>query len=216
MSPALIVGNPRMPLLTICGVQLRPRALAAAEESSRWLAARVGAEALAGEQATERRVRSDAGGARLIHLETHGFAYENEAGARASFVTLTSDSGATPPPEADGLLTVGEVLDELPRLHAELVVLGACQTGLGDLKDAEGTVGLQRAFLAKGARSTLVSLWTVDDRASSALLRAFYQQWLDAGRSKSEALRRAQETVRGTPEFEQPRFWAAFVLAGAD
>ena len=103
MSPALIVGNPRMPLLTICGVQLRPRALAAAEESSRWLAARVRAEALAGEQATERRVRSDAGGARLIHLETHGFAYENEAGARASFVTLTSDSGATPRPEADGL-----------------------------------------------------------------------------------------------------------------
>ena len=61
------------------------------------------------------------------------------------------------------MLTVGEVLDQLPRLRAELVVLGACQTGLGDLKDAEGTVGLQRAFLAEGARSTLVSLWDVDD-----------------------------------------------------
>jgi CHAT domain-containing protein/tetratricopeptide (TPR) repeat protein len=217
MTPALIVGNPRMPLLTVCGVQLRPRGLPAAEESSRWLADRLTADALIGDRATERRTRADAEGARLIHLETHGFAYENEAGARASFVALTSDSGVTtPPPEGDGMLTVGEVLDQLPRLRAELVVLGACQTGLGDLKDAEGTVGLQRAFLARGARSTLVSLWTVDDRASSALLREFYQQWLGGGVSKSEALRRAQDAVRRTPGFEHPRFWAAFVLAGAD
>ena len=93
-----------MPLLTICGVQLRPRGLAAAEESSRWLAGHGAADALVGEQATERRVRAEAGGARLVHLETHGFAYENEAGARATFVALTSDSGATePPPEGDGM-----------------------------------------------------------------------------------------------------------------
>lgn len=217
MRPALIAGNPRMPLLTICGVRLRPRGLAAAEESSRWLARHVGADALVGGRATERRVRADAGGASLIHLETHGFAYENEAGARASFVALASDSGAAAPAaEGDGVLTVGEVLDELPRLRAELVVLGACQTGLGDLKDAEGTVGLQRAFLAKGARSTLVSLWTVDDRASSALLREFYEQWLAGGTSKSEALRLAQDSIRRTQGFEHPRFWAAFVLAGAE
>ena len=217
MTPALVVGNPRMPLLTICGVRLRPRGLAAAEESSRWLAGQVTVDALVGERATERRVRADAPGARLIHLETHGFAYENEAGARASFVALAADSGATEPsPEGDGMLTVGEVLDQLPRLRSELVVLGACQTGLGDLKDAEGTVGLQRAFLARGARSTLVSLWTVDDRASSALLREFYQRWLADGTSKSEALRQAQDSVRRTPGFEHPRFWAAFVLAGAE
>ena len=130
LSPALVVGNPRMPLLTICGVQLRPRGLAGAEESSRWLARQVKSDALTGEQGTERRVRADAGAAHLIHLETHGFAYENEAGARATFVALSSDSGAAePPPEGDGMLTVGEVLDQLPRLGAELVVLGACQTG---------------------------------------------------------------------------------------
>ena len=186
LRPALIVGNPRMPLLTICGVQLRPRSLAGAEESSRWLAREVGAAALVGEEATERRVRADAGGSRLIHLETHGFAYENEAGARATFVALSSDSGATePPPEGDGMLTVGEVLDGLPRLHAELVVLGACQTGLGDLKDAEGTVGLQRAFLAKRARSTLVSLWTVDDRASAALRQSSTSSGWAAGSARA-------------------------------
>jgi CHAT domain-containing protein len=114
------------------------------------------------------------------------------------------------------MLTVGEVLGQLPRLQAELVVLGACQTGLGNLKDAEGTVGLQRAFLAKGARSTLVSLWTVDDSASSVLLREFYEEWLTGGVSKSEALRRAQTALRSTRRFEDPRFWAAFALAGAD
>jgi CHAT domain-containing protein len=216
LRPALIVGNPRMPMLTICGVRLRPRGLRAAEESSRWLAGRLAADAIVGEQATERRVRAEAAGARLVHLETHGFAYENEAGARASFVALTSDSGAVPPPQGDGMLTVGEVLDQLPRLQAELVVLGACQTGLGNLRDAEGTVGLQRAFLAKGARSTLVSLWNVDDAASAALLREFYERWLTAGVSKSEALRQAQDTVRRTEGFEHPRFWAAFVLAGAE
>lgn len=217
MRPAVIVGNPRMPMLTICGVRLRPRVLPAAEESSRWLAGRLAAEAIVGDEATERRVRAGAGEARLVHLETHGFAYENEAGARGSFVALTSDSGAAElPPEGDGMLTVGEVLDQLPRLRAELVVLGACQTGLGNLKDAEGTVGFQRAFLAKGARSTLVSLWTVDDSASSALLREFYEQWLTGGLSKSEALRRAQDSVRRTEGFGHPRFWAAFVLAGAE
>ena len=95
-------------------------------------------------------------------------------------------------------------------------MLGACQTGLGNLKDAEGTVGLQRAFLARGARSTLVSLWDIDDRASAVLIREFYVQWLTAGVGKSEALRRAQEAVRHMPGFELPRFWAAFVLAGGD
>jgi CHAT domain-containing protein len=205
-----------MPLLTICDVQLRPRRLPAAAESSARIAARLGTDALLGDRATEERVWTQASAARLIHLETHGFAYENEAGARGSFVALAPGSDSAPSPDRDGLLTVGEILDRLPRLRAELVVLGACQTGLGDLKDAEGTVGLQRAFLARGARSTLVSLWDVDDKATAALLWEFYEHWLTAGRSKAEALRQAQNAVRRMPGFEEPRFWAAFVLAGAD
>jgi CHAT domain-containing protein len=74
-------------------------------------------------------------------------------------------------------------------------VLSACQTGLGDLKEAEGTVGLQRAFLAKGARSVLVSLWSVSDAVTEELMKRFYGHWLedDDRPSKAEALRRAQE-----------------------
>ena len=102
-------------------------------------------------------------------------------------------------------------------LRAELVVLSACQTGLGDLKQAEGTVGLQRAFLGRGARSVLVSLWSVGDAATEALMKRFYTHWLrDTDTpTKAEALRRAQEDVRKMPGLEHPRFWAAFQLVGA-
>jgi CHAT domain-containing protein len=122
-----------------------------------------------------------------------------------------------PGSDEDGLLTVGEVLDDLPTLEADLVVLSACQTGLGNLSEAEGTVGLQRAFLAKGARSVLVSLWNVSDEATGLLMRQFYTHWLNDSDvpSKAEALRRAQEDVRRTAGFEHPRFWAAFQLVGA-
>src|SRR6185503_17297999 len=109
-----------------------------------------------------------------------------------------------------------EILDDpAVALRADLVVLSACQTGLGDLKQAEGTVGLQRAFLAKGARSVLVSLWNVSDEATRRLMEAFYRHWLGRRVGKAEALRRAQEEVRTTPGFEHPRFWAAFQLVGA-
>src|SRR6185436_16544269 len=148
----------------------------------------------------------------LAHLATHGYAYESDARARESFVALAPGEGE------DGLLTVGEILDD-PRLRlsAELVVLSACQTGLGDLKQAEGTVGLQRAFLAKGARSVLVSLWSVSDQATELLMKGFYDHWLDDSDqpSKAESLRRAQEEVRARPEFREPKYWAAFQLVGA-
>ena len=77
-------------------------------------------------------------------------------------------------------------------------------------------VGFQRALLAKGARSVLVSLWSVDDRATEALTDAFFREWLGgSGVTRAEALRRAQREVQSTPGWEDPRFWAAFQLSGA-
>jgi CHAT domain-containing protein len=170
---------------------------------------------LTGVVATERAVRSRLADAPIIHLATHGFAYSADARALDSFVALAADSSGDA--AGNGLLTVGEVIDEAGRLTADLVVLSACQTGLGNLRQAEGTVGLQRAFLAKGARSVLVSLWSVSDNATELLMRRFYKHWLrDADRpSKAEALRRAQTDVRQTKGFDSPRFWAAFQLVGA-
>jgi CHAT domain-containing protein len=151
----------------------------------------------------------------VIHLATHGFAFGSDARVLDSFVALAPDSVADG--AGNGLLTVGEMIEDGPRLTAELVVLSACQTGLGNLKQAEGTVGLQRAFLAKGARTVLVSLWSVSDDATELLMRRFYTHWLDdADRpSKAEGLRRAQADVRQTKGFEHPRYWAAFQLVGA-
>ena len=148
----------------------------------------------------------------MVHLATHDYAYSTDARARASFIALAPGDGH------DGQLSVGELLDDAAlQLSADLVVMSACQTGLGDLKQAEGTVGLQRAFLAKGARSVLVSLWSVSDAATGILMRGFYHHWLrDRDRpSKAEALRRAQEEVRHTPGLEHPRLWAGFQLVGA-
>jgi len=208
---ALVVGNPSMPKVTTARGTVRLPPLPGAEREGQWVALALGAVPLTGGAATEHAVRDRMATAPVIHLATHGFAYSADAKILDSFVAFAPDA------TADGLLTVGEVIDQVHRLTAELVVLSACQTGLGNLRQAEGTVGLQRAFLAKGARSVLVSLWSVSDRATELLMRQFYTHWLrDADRpAKAEALRRAQSDVRRTPGFASPRFWAAFQLVGA-
>jgi hypothetical protein len=210
-STALVVGNPAMPRVRgYSGAEITLGSLPGAEAEGRWVAGRLGATLLHGATATEAEVKRRLPGASLVHLASHGYAYSSAARARDSFIALAPTAGD------DGLLTVGEVLDALPSLSAELVVLSACQTGLGDLKQAEGTVGLQRAFLAKGARSVLVSLWSVSDEATEQLMKSFYTHWL-GGDSKSEALRKAQQEVRGKPasRFYDPRYWAGFQLVGA-
>ncbi len=212
LQRALVVGNPSMPTTSGFGESFQLDSLSGAAAEAIWLATRLGSAALMGLLATEAEVRRRLPSASIVHLATHGYAYASEARARLSFVALA------PSPSHDGFLTVGEVLDDPAlMLSADLVVLSACQTGLGDLKQAEGTVGLQRAFLAKGARSVLVSLWSVSDAATSLLMQRFYTHWLDDadGPSKAEALRRAQEEVRKTPGFEAPKYWAAFQLVGA-
>lgn len=206
---ALVVGDPTMPeVRDDAGAAERLEPLPGAKAEGRWVANQLDVRLLTEGEATESRIRELLPRATLVHLATHGYAYATEALARQSFIALAPDA------EHDGLLTVGEVLDEIPSLSAELVVLSACETGLGDLKQAEGTVGLQRAFLAKGARSVMVSLWSVSDEATDLLMRNFYRNWL-SGKPKAEALRRAQEEVRATPGFSDPLYWAAFQLVGA-
>jgi CHAT domain-containing protein len=210
---ALIAGNPTMPTIRgEGGVEKALPPLPEAATESRWVGELLQAAPLIGDAATERAVRARMPSAQIVHLATHGFAFAWDARARESFVALASDE------LHDGRLTVGEILDDPAlRLQAELVVLSACQTGLGDLKEAEGTVGLPRAFLARGARSVLVSLWSVSDEATRLLMERFYSHWLDDADAptKAKALQRAADDVRRTEGFEHPRFWAAFQLIGA-
>jgi CHAT domain-containing protein/tetratricopeptide (TPR) repeat protein len=213
LQRSLVVGDPTMPSLTsYSGATVRLAPLPSARSEAGWLAGRLGATSLTGGAATEQAVRERLPDAPLIHLATHGYAFSSEARARQSFVALGPGRGH------DGVLSVGEVLDDAALdLDAELVVLSACQTGLGSLREAEGTVGLQRAFLARGARSVLVSLWSVSDAVTGLLMKRFYTHWLDDrdAPSKAEALQRAQRDIRATPGYEHPRFWAAFQLVGA-
>lgn len=113
----------------------------------------------------------------------------------------------------DGVLTAYEA-SLLHLQHTDLVTLSACETGLGELVNAQGVYGLQRAFLTAGARSVLMSLWTVDDDATQLLMTAFYRYYLrdKVTGGKREALRRAQVEVR--KQYPHPYYWGAFVLTG--
>jgi len=214
LAQALVVGNPAMPSVYAGRWTTRAQlqSLPGAEAEGKRIAAQLGARALTGKGATETLVRARLGAATIVHFATHGLAYGTASAARRSYVAFAPDA------TNDGLLTVGELMDD-PTLvmHAELVVLSACQTGLGDLKQAEGTIGLQRAFLSKGARSVLVSLWNVDDAATRLLMERFYSYWLGATpHTKAQALQLAQRDVRARPQYAHPKFWAGFQLVGAD
>jgi CHAT domain-containing protein len=108
----------------------------------------------------------------------------------------------------DGILSA----DEIARLNltgTRLVVMSACQTGLGDVNNSEGVFGLQRAFKLAGVETLIMSLWEVDDEATAELMTVFYEQWL-SGKSKQESFKEAQRQIRA--KYTQPFYWAAFVL----
>ena len=94
-------------------------------------------------------------------------------------------------------------------IKTKLVVLSACETGLGEAKTSEGVFGLQRAFKLAGVETIIMSLWSVPDDATAELMITFYQQWL-SGKSKHEAFVNAQKQMR--KKYENPFFWAGFVM----
>jgi CHAT domain-containing protein len=164
-----------------------------------------------GPSATEEQFRREAPGRRILHLATYGVL--NKQNPMFSFVELAPGGGQ------DGRLEVHEVFGL--RLNADLVVLSACQTGLGsgvraDVPPGDDWVGLTRAFLHAGAARVMASLWPVDDWATAALMENFYRE-LAAGATEAEALSRAQEAMRSGASTAHPFYWAGFVLvAGGD
>ena len=191
-GPVLAVGNPDL------GAALNLRF---AEREARVVADHyAGTQMLVRGDATEERAKALAGGARLLHFATHGEL--NEADPLASGLLLVP-GGAD-----DGRLEVREIfgLD----LHAQLVVLSACETGLGQLSTGDELIGLQRAFLYAGTPAVVTTLWKVDDRASFVLMREFYD-----GLARTDTGLALQAAQRATmKEFPHPFAWAAFGLTG--
>jgi CHAT domain-containing protein/tetratricopeptide (TPR) repeat protein len=171
---------------------------------------------------------------RLLHIATHGFfldnieplsekkvfginlsnSYENPylrtgllfTGAETTINNTASASGNSD----DGILTAYDVLS-LNIGKPELVVLSACETGLGDIKNGEGVYGLQRAFQIDGARNIIMSLWKVDDEITSEFMDVFYKKWIE-GSSIHDALKEARQNIK--EKYPEPYYWGAFVLIG--
>ena len=112
----------------------------------------------------------------------------------------------------DGILTALEAAG-LDLWGTKLVVLSACETGIGDVQNGEGVYGLRRALVLAGAKSEMMSLWKVNDAATHDLMIEFYRR-LESGTGRSEALRQVQLKMLKTNYRNHPYFWAAFILSG--
>ncbi len=163
-----------------------------------------------------------------IHLATHGYFFPDQEGEGQE----STDRNAQEPPMVrsglllagankawkegvqipgfeDGILTAFEI-SQLNLTNTELVVLSACETGLGDIQGSEGVFGLQRAFKMAGVRYLIMSLWQVPDFQTQDLMTTFYAKWLEQGLPIPEAFRAAQLEMRD--KYQSPYFWAGFVL----
>ena len=195
-SGVLLVGDPCVHDAT----NLEP--LPCAREEVNMIGEMVGSMPLVGRQATKDEVLRRLGSVALVHIAAHGNFETGE-------IALAPKSTCS---EAEFILTMKDV--KQVQLRARLVVLSCCHSARGEIK-AEGVVGIARAFLGAGARSVLVSLWAIDDKATLEFMKNFYQH-LVAGKSASEALNRAMNCMRESTEFSDVTHWAPFVLIGDD
>ena len=113
----------------------------------------------------------------------------------------------------DGILTALEAAG-LDLWGTKLVVLSACETGVGEIKNGEGVYGLRRALVTAGAESQVMSLWQVSDSATRDLMIGYYKR-LQAGEGRNEALRHVQLGMLGSQDLRHPFYWAAFIQSGA-
>ncbi len=145
---------------------------------------------------------------RYVHFATHGVLDSERPGLSSLLLSMVDAQGKP----QDGFLRANDIYNL--KLPAELVVLSACQTGLGKEIKGEGLVGLTRGFMYAGAARVVVSLWNVNDQATAELMTKFYRKMLKQGERPAAALRAAQVELQRQKQWQSPYFWAAFVMQG--
>ncbi len=196
-----------------------------------------GLQVYRGVQATESTVKA-VHGPKILHLATHGFFLTDDAPPAAA--NGDASRAAAPAPGAtetyenpllrsgvvfaganklssgdeDGILTAMEA-SGLDLWGTKLVVLSACETGVGKVTNGEGVYGLRRALVIAGAESLVMTLWQVDDLATKDLMAGYYTR-LQAGKSRSSALRDVQLEIGARDKYAHPYYWASFLPAGAN
>jgi CHAT domain-containing protein/Tfp pilus assembly protein PilF len=156
----------------------------------------------------ERAMRPDLSEYKYLHFATHGYVDSNHPELSALVLSMLDKSGDS----EDGFLRLQDIYNL--RLRADLVVLSACESGLGREIRGEGLVGLTRGFMYAGAARVLVSLWDVSDEGASALMPLFYKNMIEMGESPAAALRSAQIAAFRSKKWGNPYYWAPFTLQG--
>jgi len=147
---------------------------------------------------------------RIVHFATHGLV--NSQKPDLSCILLAKEDSAS---VEDGILFSSEIYNM--KINADLVVLSACETGLGEIKKGEGIIGLTRALLYAGTRNIVVSLWKVSDYSTAQLMIDFYQNILhqdDQNPNYARCLRNAKLNMINNSEFAHPFYWSPFILVG--
>jgi CHAT domain-containing protein len=144
----------------------------------------------------------------IVHFATHGILNSKNPELSGVVLSLVDEKGT---PE-NGFLRLHDIFNL--NLPTELVVLSACETGLGQEVKGEGLIGLTRGFMYAGTPRVLVSLWSVNDEATSELMSRFYKKMLQEKLQPAAALRAAQIEMLQNPQWKQPYYWAAFTLQG--
>ena len=143
----------------------------------------------------------------MVHFATHGCINDNPLLSGLAFSSYDEQGKIQ-----DSFLRLKDIFNL--QLNAELVVLSACETGLGDNVSGEGIVGLTRGFMYAGARRVLVSLWAVNDTGTAKLMSNYYQKMLQDKLTPVAALRAAQLEMWQGETWQSPYYWAAFTIQG--
>lgn len=170
-------------------------------------------------KASETRLKSLSPSPRVLHLATHGFVQKSaDAGARAALlsgIALAGSNLSSARPNTDDGIVFGYEIEELDLSGTELVVISACETGLGKADGTEGIYNLARSFRVAGAKAVLVTLQPIDDALAAAFMEDFYDIWLaKPGTRPDVALRQTKQEWASDPDPRKshPSAWASFIL----